>query len=126
MSIMSKNNQTSNQASNQTSNQASTGKTSFPNIKLIKVNNMKSSRNGQPVKNQFLIKTPDGCYFQSYSTIVVFQPTNPAFKVAIDTETWWNVRSVTTGKYRNIFLRENKSQTQAKIDSGEYELADLN
>ena len=34
--------------------------------------------------------------------------------------------SVTTGKYRNIFLGEKKAETQAKIDSGEYILTDLN
>lgn len=30
------------------------------------------------------------------------------------------------GKYRNIFLRETKKETEAKIKSGEYELVNLN
>jgi hypothetical protein len=34
--------------------------------------------------------------------------------------------STTTGKYRNQFLGETKKETQAKIDSGEYILTDLN
>ena len=38
---------------------------------------------------------------------------------------YWDY-SVTTGKYRNQFLGETKAETQAKIDSGEYQLVDLN
>ena len=34
--------------------------------------------------------------------------------------------SVTTGKYRNQFLGENKAETLKKIKSGEYKLAKLN
>ena len=34
--------------------------------------------------------------------------------------------STTTGKYRNIFLNENKSLTQKKINSNVYSLVDLN
>ena len=34
--------------------------------------------------------------------------------------------SKTTGKYRNQFLGEKKAETQKKINSGEYKLADLN
>ena len=33
--------------------------------------------------------------------------------------------SVTTSKYRNIFLNENKKETEKKIKSGEYVLTDL-
>jgi hypothetical protein len=33
---------------------------------------------------------------------------------------------MTTGKYRNQFLGETKKDTEAKIKSGEYILADLN
>ena len=45
-------------------------------------------------------------------------------KVYLDTHYW--DYSVTTGKYRNQFLDENKAETQKKIDSGEYVLTDLN
>ena len=34
--------------------------------------------------------------------------------------------SVTTGKYRNIFLNETEKETEAKIKSGEYILSNLN
>ena len=37
----------------------------------------------------------------------------------------WNY-SVTTGKYRNLFLGENRKQTERKIKSGEYILTNLN
>ena len=38
---------------------------------------------------------------------------------------YWNY-SVTTSKYRNQFLNETTKETQAKINSGEYKLVDLN
>jgi len=38
---------------------------------------------------------------------------------------YWNY-SKTTSKYRNKFLNETTKETQAKIDSGEYVLKDLN
>ena len=34
--------------------------------------------------------------------------------------------SVTTNRYRNMFLGENKAETQRKIDSGVYKLVNLN
>ena len=44
--------------------------------------------------------------------------------VELDRDKW--DYSKTTGKYRNQFLGETKKETQAKIDSGEYILTDLN
>ena len=38
---------------------------------------------------------------------------------------YWNY-SVTTSKYRNIFLEETKKDTEKKIESGEYVLTNLN
>lgn len=38
---------------------------------------------------------------------------------------YWDY-SVTTGKYRNIFLSEDKKQTEKKLKNGQYVLADLN
>lgn len=38
---------------------------------------------------------------------------------------YWDY-SVTTGKYRNIFLSEDKKQTEKKLKYGQYVLADLN
>ena len=110
----------------------------------MKVENM-TSPNGNKVANQFIITDEKGRYFQSYSSIVVFVPEYPerAFfaqaephkclndfglhnwpKVHLDHDKW--DYSKTTGKYRNQFLGETKKQTQAKIDSGEYVLTDLN
>lgn len=73
-------------------------------------------------KNQFYISTDEGIYFQSYNSIIVFVPMYG--KTKLD-ETYWDY-SKTTGKYRNLFLGETKKEIQAKIDSGEYELTNLN
>jgi len=89
-------------------------------IKKIQVRNMVSS-NGNPVPNQFIINTPDGTYFQSYSSLIVAKTNG---KVYLDREYW--DYSVTTGTYRNKFLDETKKETEAKIKSGVYKLADLN
>ena len=83
--------------------------------------NMVSSK-GNKIPNQFIIRTPEGCYFQSYDSTIVFQ--NREGKTFLD-EKYWDY-SVTTGKYRNMFLGESKADTLKKIDSGEYVLTDLN
>lgn len=87
----------------------------------VKINNM-TGRTGRPVANQFIITTPEGIYFQSYTTIIVFKPYGK--KPILDTCSWNYSR--TTGKYRNKFLRESKKETEKKINSGAYLLADLN
>ncbi|KKM03661.1 hypothetical protein LCGC14_1772170 [marine sediment metagenome] len=120
----------------------------------MKVENMTSSK-GNKVANQFIITAENGQYFQSYKSIIAFWPNhsrpqgmadgshrtktfyeimgNKSLKdcgldnypeIYLD-ETYWDY-SKTTGKYRNIFLGENKAETQKKIDSGEYILTDLN
>ena len=78
---------------------------------------------GNPAANQFIIYTDDGRYFQSYSSKIVFIERNTG-KVFLD-ERFWDY-SVTTGKYRNMFLGETKKETAAKINRGEYTLMDLN
>lgn len=88
-----------------------------------KVNNM-TSTNGNRIANQFIIETPEGISFQSYNSIICFEPKDRTQKTKLD-QKYWDY-SKTTGKYRNIFLGETKKETQAKIDSGIYELADLN
>ena len=96
-------------------------------IKKVKVRNMESS-NGNQVPNQFTIETDEGVYFQSYDSLIAFKITDREHhypvKVWLDSATW--DYSKTTGKYRNQFLNESKRETQAKIDSGEYVLTDLN
>jgi len=87
----------------------------------IKVKQMTSSRSGNPVANQFIIYTAEGNYFQSYDSVIV---TNNSGKITLDNNTW--DYSPTTGKYRNEFLGEGIAETRAKIESGEYTLANLN
>ena len=87
-----------------------------------KVRQMKSVRTGNPVANQFIIYTPEGNYFQSYDSVIAFRANDG--KITLD-KYYWNY-SRTTSKYRNEFLGEYIADTRAKIESGEYELADLN
>ncbi len=87
----------------------------------IKVKNLKS-RNGNDIANQFEIITPEGLYFQSYDSIIALL--SKTGTTTLDANKW--DYSKTTGKYRNQFLSETKKETEAKIKSGEYKLADLN
>ncbi len=102
----------------------------------MKVENM-TSTNGNKVANQFIVVDylPQSIpnedptffkYFQSYQSIIVkiASAGKQNVRVYLDKNKW--DYSVTTGKYRNIFLGETKKETQAKIDSGEYILTDLN
>lgn len=95
-------------------------------LKGISLRNCASTRtpNGT-IPNQFIIKvkTKKGTIqiFRSYQTNIVM--------IDEHGQTWidpdWK-HSNTTGKYRNQFLGENYKETQAKLDSGEYKMADLN
>ena len=87
----------------------------------IKVKQMTSLRSYRPVANQFIIYTNKGKYFQSYDSIIVAIEDG---KITLDENTWNYSR--TTSKYRNEFLGERIAETRAKIESGEYELEDLN
>jgi hypothetical protein len=87
----------------------------------VSVINMDSSR-GNTVPNQFIITTPEGRYFQSYSSVIAFRANDG--KITLD-ESKWDY-STTTGKYRNQFLNEGIAETREKIASGEYQLANLN
>jgi hypothetical protein len=73
------------------------------------------------VKNQFIIQTDRGLVFQSYSSVIAAKI---GCKVYLDAKKW--NYSVTTGKYRNQFLRETKKETENKIKTGQYILTDLN
>ena len=93
----------------------------FENVKPIPYEKIKLYNiNKRP--NQFLIVTPDAHYFQSYESLIAVR-TNEG-KIYLDINKW--DYSTTTGKYRNIFLNENKSLTQKKINSNVYLLVDLN
>lgn len=100
----------------------------------MKIENMTSSK-GNQIANQFIIKGVileglhpgdggqlQGTMFQSYDSNIAF--VSYGGKVFLDKK-YWNY-SVTTSKYRNLFLGEDKKATQKKIASGEYTLIDLN
>lgn len=98
----------------------------YKNADLMKVSNLTSPRTGCEVANQFLIEDGNVRYFQSYKSVIVkveYAPNCPP-KVTLDAR-YWNY-SVTTSKYRNQFLHETTTSTQAKIKSGEFVLANLN
>lgn len=78
-------------------------------------------RNGA-VKNQFIVRTTDGVYFQSYQSMIVAKLNDGT--ILLD-EKYWDY-SNTTGKYRNQFLNETKKETEQKIKQGIYKLVNLN
>jgi len=81
--------------------------------KLPKVENF----NGVP--NQFIIYSEEGILFQSYSSPIVLK-----FKGKTYIFRDWDY-SKTTGKYRNIFLREDKKTTLKKLKNKEYIAVDF-
>jgi hypothetical protein len=87
----------------------------------MKVSNLESSR-GNTVPNQFVIRTEEGRFFQSYDSIICFIPYEG--KVLLDAKTWNYSR--TTSKYRSQFLGEGTKETEKKIDDGTYILTNLN
>ncbi len=90
-------------------------------MEMISVENMTSS-SGNSVPNQFIVRiNSKGTFFQSYKSIIACKTPKG---IVLD-KTYWDY-SVTTGKYRNLFLNETKKETEAKIKSGEYKLKDLN
>ncbi len=97
----------------------------------MKVKDMTSKKTGRAVPNQFVVTDSVGLqdmiveYFQSYDSIIAKKAyCKDGVKIYLD-EKYWNY-STTTGRYRNQFLGETTKETQAKIDSGEYILTDLN
>ena len=86
----------------------------------MKVKNMTSS-NGNTIANQFIIYNDNEQFFQSYDSLIVKISQGKTF---LDSDTW--DYSNTTAKYRNQFLGETTKETQAKINSGEYILTNLN
>lgn len=87
----------------------------FSELDNFKVENM-TSNSGREIANQFIIRTDKGRYFQSYKSIIAFIPYGEG-KIILGTD--W-AYSVTTGKYRNQFLREDREETQKKIKGGVY------
>ena len=91
-------------------------------IKQVHTTQMTSPRSGAPVDNQFSIITPEGKYFQSYDSVIVFIANSG--QVYLDKETWNYSR--TTSKYRNRFLNSTTKDIKDAIKSGKYILKDLN
>ena len=97
------------------------------------VKNFKSKR-GHVIENQFLIERRelieidgklnyyDVNYFQSYDTMIA-KKIPKLRRVILNTE--WKF-SKTTSKYLSIFLNESTKETQARVDSGEHKLENLN
>lgn len=96
---------------------------------------MTSSRTGKAVANQFVIvehgNGANGNFttrrtFQSYASVIAIITwwRDGRIDTVLDKDTW--NYSKTTSKYRCEFLGETTKETQAKIDSGEYVLANLN
>lgn len=88
---------------------------------MSKIENLLSP-NGNPVPNQLKIIDEDGVTFQSYSTVIAKRYLDG--RIVLDAESW--NYSKTTAKYRNQFLSETTRETEQKIESGEYALANLN
>lgn len=86
-----------------------------------KAENM-TSYNGNKIANQFILRTDKGVFFQSYDSIIAFIPN--IGQIELD-KYYWDY-SKTTGKYRNMFLGENKKETEQKIKEGKYKLTNLN
>ena len=80
-----------------------------------------TSNKGNKIANQFIITDKNNRYFQSYNSIIVKETENKTYLDSF----YWDY-STTTGKYRNIFLGEKKSETEKKIKNGIYKLTNLN
>ncbi len=96
----------------------------------MKVKNMISSRTGRAIANQFILyddsdEASYSEYFQSYKSIIVRKKWRRGELTVYLDEQYWDY-SRTTSRYRNQFLGETTRETQAKINSGEYVLVDLN
>jgi len=91
----------------------------------MKVENM-ISRQGNSIANQFTISADNGDeFFQSYKSMIVKKDYQGEVVQILLDEKFWDY-SVTTSKYRSIFLNESTIETRAKIKSGEYKLTNLN
>lgn len=89
---------------------------------MLKISNILSSR-GNTAPNQFIIKTDNGDYFQSYKTVIALIENNPK-KIILDNNAL--NYSVTTSKYLYKFLDMKKDEILLKIGEGKIILKDLN
>ena len=97
-------------------------------MKYVYVENLEGA------KNQFLIHTPEGLYFQSYDSLIAFKGNknmniqyayNNFEDIYLDINKWNFYKA--TEKYRNIFLDDaRETETKRRIKEGKYRLIDLN
>lgn len=80
--------------------------------------NLTSGRSGREVPNQMVTEFDNGSVFKSYDSIIAVK-----YKGKVYLTDDWNY-SVTTGKYRNQFLRENLAETRDKIKNGTYKMVE--
>jgi hypothetical protein len=88
----------------------------------ITINDIKNMSFDVMQKNQYVFNLKDCKMFYSYKSIIAIKYDNG--DVLLDSDLWDYSR--TTGKYRNIFLDEDKKTTEKKIKKGEYKLKKLN
>jgi len=88
----------------------------------ITINDIKNMSFDVMQKNQYVFNLKDCKMFYSYKSIIAIKYDNG--EVLLDSDYWDYSR--TTGKYRNIFLDEDKKTTEKKIKKGEYKLKKLN
>lgn len=72
---------------------------------------------GNDAKNQYLIYTENGIYFQSYNTVIAYKSNTGEITLS----NLWNC-SNTTAFYRRQFLNECIEETREKISTGEYKV----
>lgn len=90
-------------------------------LSSIRVSNMKSPTTNKEVPNQFMIETPTGDYFQSYSTVIAYRNKEDLY---LDKDSW-NC-TITTAKYRNNFTGLDTKETKKAIKDGSIILTNLN
>ena len=89
---------------------------------MYKVTQMTSPRSGNPVANQFEIRTPKGLFFQSYDSIIALVDK----KNNIILDEYYHDYSRTTSKYLSSFLGISTQDRKLMIKSKEIKLKDLN
>lgn len=90
----------------------------------MKISNFTNSK-GNKVANQFIINDSEFTLFQSYDSVIIKTTFEDGKRVVYLDSYYWDY-SKTTGKYRNLFLGENKKTTELKIKNNIYKLTNLN
>ncbi len=90
----------------------------------MKISNFTNSK-GNKVANQFIINDSEFTLFQSYDSVIIKTTFEDGKRVVYLDSYYWDY-SKTTGKYRNLFLGENKKATELKIKNNIYKLTNLN